>query len=470
MPDTGDVVTLGISRTQRETQASVPREGGFDLLAIQRGSRREITISARDRAGILYGSYVLLEALGVLFAGLGDSSTVVPARPATWPNQLSLADAPAFSTRGFWAWEPRGSPEFFLWMARNRLNLWTAADTAYVPLMKKLGFHLTGGGHTIESQFLTPSRYFAGHPEWYGLHGGRRSPAIHGESGDNFCTGNAAARRTLAGNIVRALIDGSLARVDELELWMLDGGRWCECDSCRAQGGPTDRWLEVAGAVRLAVDSARADGRLARSVHVVAPAYLETLAPPTRTHEPAVDVTFFPYFRCYAHTLADSSCTEINRRLAAAFRGWESAGLILGAVCEYWNVGAFKTLPLVFRTRWRARHGLVRRPARRPRRLHARSHARVGCWTLDHRLFAQLAWNPHQDPDSLVARFCREYFPASAAAMREHYRQLERASANILALQHFVSVSTAPTRRAEGSRSRARACFRSRTCNRSRRS
>jgi hypothetical protein len=71
--------------------------------------------------------------------------------------------------------------------------------------------------------------------------------------------------------------------------------------------------------------------------------------------------------------------------------------------------------------------------------MHAPTRA-WGCWTLNHRLFAQLAWDPEQNPDSLVARFCSDYFPASAKAMGDHYRALEIASANILALDHCAGV------------------------------
>jgi hypothetical protein len=441
LPDTGDVVVLGYPSSNEVAELLHRGEIRASLVqAVQRPHGRAIVIAGPRRTDFLYGAYSLLETLGIHFVGLGDTGTVVPSRARPWPAALALEGGPAFFTRGFWAWEPRGNPEFFLWMARNRLNQWTAADTAYVPLMQKLGFQLTGGGHTIESEFLPPSRYFGRHPEWYGLHGGRRSPAIHGESGDNFCTWNAAARRTLASNVVQALIDGSLAHVDDLQLWMLDGGRWCECDSCRAQGSPTDRWLVVAGEVRGAVDSARAAGRLTRSVDVVAPAYLETIRPPSHWTGAAVDVTFYPYFRCDAHALADSSCTEINRRLAAAYRGWQAAGHAPDGVCEYWNVGAFKTLPLVFPHEmaadlaWYAdQHVGTIEYMHAPTRL-------WGCWTLNQRLFAQLAWDPRQSADTLVARFCREYFPASAEAMREHYRALERASANILALEHCAGV------------------------------
>ncbi|TMQ72847.1 MAG: DUF4838 domain-containing protein, partial [Candidatus Eisenbacteria bacterium] len=110
-------------------------------------------------------------------------------------------------------------------------------------------------------------------------------------------------------------------------------------------------------------------------------------------------------------------------------------------VCEYYDVGAFKTLPLIFPHVMGADLRRYHQEARLARFEFMHAPTREwGCWTLDHWLLSRLAWNPAQDVDSLVDRFCRAYYPNAAAAMREHFRQLERASANILALQMSVGV------------------------------
>ena len=137
---------------------------------------------------------------------------------------------------------------------------------------------LTGGGHHVQADDLDPKARmedgrtrFAVHPEWYGLRGGTRRGDIVGETGTNFCTSNAEARRELAHNLVGDLTRGSLLHADVVELWPLDGGAWCECDSCRAQGTPTDRWLDVVAAVCAEVRGARAAGALQRDVEIMAP-------------------------------------------------------------------------------------------------------------------------------------------------------------------------------------------------------
>ena len=121
-------------------------------------------------------------------------------------------------------------------MARNRMNFWTSAEKE-IYFLKKLGLKLTDGGHIIQKYFLDPHAeypykhptfigdenkpadpyavgknyagdtngdgklaYFEAHPEWYALRNGKRSDNIQDETGDNFCTSNAGARKELAKN------------------------------------------------------------------------------------------------------------------------------------------------------------------------------------------------------------------------------------------------------------------------------
>ena len=441
MPSGGDVVVL------RQSPVSGAPSDRFHIQLERAGRRRVVTIEGGGRAGLLYGSYALLEALGLRFQALGDSGATRPATKGPWPEHFTIEESAGFASRGFWAWESRGTPEFVLWMARNRLNRWTASDSALVPLMKKLGLRLSGGGHLVQRDFLPASRFFGPHPEWYGLQAGRRSPRVEGDGGDNFCTSNAAARHALAEQVVTSLISGSLRHVDVLELWMFDQGHWCECGPCAAQGPPGRRWWVVAGDVAAAIEAARRDGRVARAVEVSVPAYMETLTPAlsSRDTTAARSVTFFPYSRCYAHALGDTSCTELNRRLGRALGEWTASrpGLPPIGVCESFNVSSFKSLPVLFPQVMAADFAAYRRAGvTRIEYMHAPTAA-WGSWTLHHALFAALAWNPDADVDSLINDFCRRAYPASAEKMRVFYTQLAEATANLLVLQHVAGVYAA---------------------------
>jgi len=328
LPKKGYVFMLGNRKSNPEITSfdaspaskSMPDTlGSFRIRMVPDGNRTICIIEGNDRAGTLYGVYAYLERLGIRFIGLGEQGTIYPTGNVDLPKELDLVDSPKFLTRGFWAWEDRGNEEFFLWMARNRMNFWTAAQSE-IPFLKKLGLKLTEGGHIIQDYFLNPHAeypynhpafngdeskppdpyargsgegdtngdgtldYFEAHPEWYGLRKGKRSNKTTELGGVNFCTSNNDATRELAKNLIKSLIDGRWRYVDIVNFWMSDGGSWCECENCKNAGSPTDRLLTLIHEVFVEIQNARRDGTLQRQVQLTTLAYIETLAPPTRYH------------------------------------------------------------------------------------------------------------------------------------------------------------------------------------------
>jgi len=459
--------------------------GAFCIRVEQKGAQRVYFITGRDRAGALYGAYRFLERLGVRFFGLGELGTVYPATAPEFPVDLDLAERPGFYTRGFWAWEDRGNEDFLLWMARNGLNLWTAAQKE-VHFCKKLGLRLTLGGHDPQERFLSPrSEYpynhplfdgddtkpddpyappaeaeyhgdadgdgrltnFEAHPEWYGLRGGKRSDRLTW-TGDNFCTSNSDAVRELTKNFVQSLIDGVWHHTDVVNFWMLDCGTWCECDRCTALGTPTDRLLLLIHQVRGAIDEAREQARLTRNVQLVSLAYHETLPPPTRPVPADFDytncyITYFPIARTYTHALADPASTEVNVPHRRSYEGWVMGENrhYQGDLCigEYYNVSSIKSLPVVY-TRmmsidipWYFRTG-----ARHFHYMHTPTRL-WGTWTLNQYLMARLLWDPEADADAIVDEYFERYYPTATQEARRFYDHLERATANIKAYKHNIA-------------------------------
>jgi hypothetical protein len=489
MPGAGHVFLLGsvesnplIAARDNGKRTALKTRQSYHIRATEEDGRIVTVIEGADRVGVLYGVYEYLEALGVRFYGLGETGTVYPGEGATLPASLDLVGNPSFLSRGYCATERGGNTDFFLWMARNRINYWPLSDD-WKHFLKKLGVKLTWGGHNHQHEFLGPqteyaynhpkfqgdedkpsdpyalgSEYagdvdkngkltnFEAHPEWYSLRDGKRSDKIAVDFGDNYCTSNMDAGKELAKNLVQALIDGSWRDVDIVDFWMLDGGTWCQCKSCEAQGSYTDRMFVVAHTVLQEIRAARASGRLAYDIELGVPAYVETIAPPTRPLPKDFSyenffVTFFPIQRCYAHTMGGSACTEINKFIRDSYLDWVDGGHFKGSMLigEYYNVSSHVTLPLVFGrviaadVPWYYRHG-----ARYFNYMHSPMR-RWGTWTLNQRLLAELLWDVETDSKAMLDEYFSRYYPTTTAHTRKFYAHLEEALANVKAFKHGVA-------------------------------
>ena len=385
----------------------------------------------RDRAGLLYSVYHFLELQGVRWYAPGEMGEVVPAAGRIALPVAAVISAPAFATRGFYAWEPRGNRDFHVWMARNCLNYWTAADPDHA-FMSQVGLQVSAGSHWLLGSLLNPATYFAAHPEWYGLYQGKRTP-FEGIRGVNICSSNADAMAELCRRIVDELARGQWRDLDILEFWVLDTGKWCECTACTKLGTPTDRLLLMVHQVRQAIARALTAGVLRRDVRIFFPIYEETLPAPTRPLPPDFDYrasvgTLFPIGRCYGHALDDPACTETNARIWQTILDWWKGGrfyrgeFVMG---EYYNVSSTKSLPVLY-TRIMARDI----PMYRHRGvghfhfMHACTRL-LGPKRLNQYLLARLLWNPEAEVPALVDRYCRDFYGPAAGPMREFYERLD---------------------------------------------
>jgi Domain of unknown function (DUF4838) len=402
-----------------------------------------LLIIGSDRVGVLYGAYSLLEMLGVRWYAPGDLGEVIRESATLRLPAQTIIQSPKFLTRGFLAWENRGNHDFYLWMARNRLNLWTIADTDRAS-EKQLGLQLDAGLHWISERYLNPATYMRAHPEWYGLINGKRQGFKH-EFGVNFCTSNPAAVHQFIQNLVADLSTGDWRDTDLLELWALDNGKWCECDNCQRLGSPTDRLLTLVMQARDAIEEARRKGLIHHPVEVVFPIYHETLALPANPRWRAVDFrdligTFFPIGRCYIHYLDDPNCTEYNTGYWESFETWRNhpdqyPGQF--EVGEYYNVSTTKSLPVVYR-RIMA-HDIPLFYAHGVRHFHyMHVYTRLqGPKRLNNYLMAQLLWNPDANVEQLFREYLNDFYGAGAADARRFYDRLEFAMSSIQQWKHY---------------------------------
>lgn len=477
----GDALELN-----REHDPTLDPEGYRISTVVSQGRSRAriVQVTGGSRVGVLYGAYAFLRHLGVRWYAPGKVNEEIPYAALERLPVVNLLEAPTFRTRGFWAWEDRGNTEFFDWMARNQMNLWTDAERNHAALRKR-GIKLTCGGHLHQDRFLSPRTeypynyplfdgdeakpedpyapspefagdtngdgkltYFEAHPEWYGLRNGKRSANIHGDSGDNFCTSNRDALAEFTRRIVQDLINGEWRDADTINFWMLDGGKWCECEECKAVGTPTDRLLLVVHALRNEIAAARREGRLQRDVLVIFPIYAETISAPTRPLPDDFDYegcvgTFFPIARCYVHTLDDPLCTEYNARYFKYYQDWttDSGRHYRGSlfVGEYYNVSGYKCLPVCFKSTMQHDIPLYYRAG--ARHMHY-MHCTTGNWgtrALTNYQLARMLWDPHLDVEALYRDYFRGRYGPAAAIMRRFYDSLERMLSNVTELKYGLA-------------------------------
>jgi hypothetical protein len=475
IPKNGYVFVIG-NRKSNSLVGSLPAKGdsspafttpeSFRIRVVPRESASVCIIEGNGRIGTLYGVYAYLERLGMRFFGLSEQGTVYPAGKVAILNEpVDWVENPAFSTRGFYAWENRGNEEFFLWMARNRMNFWTSAQKE-IPLLKKLGMRLAIGAHDVLSNFMNPSAaypydsnsgkekltYFKAHPEWFGMREGKRIGDVGGWSkeGRNICTSNDEAVAELSKNFVNGLIDGVWRYADVVNFWMLDGsGKWCDCNNCEALGSYSDRIMRLVYQVNKEVQKVRTDGRLKRQVHLTTLAYSDTMTPPTKPLPEDFDyencsVTFYPIQRCYVHTMNDPNCTEINRWYKDSYLGWapHKEGFYKGTlfIGEYYNVSNYKSMPVLY-TRVMAEDipWYYRTGARNLQYMHTLTKE-WGTWTLNQYMLARMLWDPAIDVNAMLNDYFSKFYPTTTERTRAFYGHLEEALRNITPLKTNMSI------------------------------
>jgi len=249
-------------------------------------------------------------------------------------------------------------------------------------------------------------------------------------------------------NFVQDFIDGDWRDTDSVNFWMLDNGKWCECDPCKALGIPTDRNFLLVHRLRQDIVRARTEGRLGRDVKVIFLAYHDVLTPPTRPLPADFDyenciATYFPIARCYVHSFADESCTEFNQNYRTHYYGWTEdperhyRGQIF--IGEYYNVSGYKCLPVVYA------HVMAKDIPyyydTGARHMHY-MHVTTGNWgskALTNYQMARMLWDPKLDIDALWTDYFLGRYGPAAHYMSQFYWSLEKALSNVTMLKYHLA-------------------------------
>jgi len=234
----GNIIAVGRTRVNTNSKLgfdNLPREG-FRI----KTRWKVLSLVGKDDAGTLFAVYTLLEKhLGVRWFWPGELGEVVPQMKTIEVGQIDDTEEPDFK------WRNRG-PEGALWgattgptemHARELLLGITPEHQKEVELWEKRnkwGGMKIYGGHALAEVF-PPEKYAKTHPEYYALVGGKRNAP-----GDDYDRKHDGQVCTTNPEVIKVAVEWIRKFFDEhpdydgVHLTMDDGGKFCECERCRA--------------------------------------------------------------------------------------------------------------------------------------------------------------------------------------------------------------------------------------------
>ena len=253
-----------------------PAAKGHDGYAIAvtpggKGREARIVIGGDAPRGLVYAVYDLLERLGCVFThprlDPSDPEIVPSKRDLALPaGRWAVASKLKLRTLAWFEWrKPKRdgldtTPEELAaqidWAMKSRYNAFESAALELPPdhplfralhAAKERGMMLQAPGHNFGLFLPSDLETFNAHPEWFGLHDGKR--LMHNEFGSQFCWTNQEARQVFTDNVLSFVRERP--DLDVLELSGLDGGKFlqvCGCDACRKLG-TTDSLIDMLNGV-----------------------------------------------------------------------------------------------------------------------------------------------------------------------------------------------------------------------------
>lgn len=217
-----------------------------------------IVIAGDDGPGVIYGAYDVLEKLGCRwFYPTEDAND-----PEVVPHQITLSvntgkwgvasplqyricngdewffnmDYPISIKQLDCAMKNRYNGMGWQAMASNQkktlIEQYQELDSAGVTAeLKKRGMFIHGPAHSFD-QLLPTDKYFAAHPDWFGMRNGKRVPQSY--IGAQFCWSNADARKEFIKNALAFAKQAPLIKI--FCSIPFDGGIPCACDNCKKIG------------------------------------------------------------------------------------------------------------------------------------------------------------------------------------------------------------------------------------------
>ncbi len=399
----GARLVVGSNGLSRRLKISVPQQyPGAERFVLKRVGAD--VVLAGNEAGPYRGTehavVEFLRRLGCIRFGEDPLWHSVPRRETVTLGPLDVESAPAIAMRHIWIVPPSVG------------RTWA------------LGGDSVQSGHNLSAMF-PPKEYFARHPEYYPLLGGKR--VAEGEA--QICTTNADVVRLSAEKAAAAFDrDPNLAA---FSLTNNDCGGFCECPECaKARAGAgnpnANAMLRYANAVARALRQARPAAR----VCFLAYWYALGAPDPAIKAEPGVVVMVVDE-GCKAHALDDAACAR-NAGWRKNFQAWATSGAEM-AIYEWYIPGCsdkrWLNLPwvqgdaAVRNVRWWAAHGVQWVTYESQASF---SRALPSAWPLYY-VAARALWDPRLDAGVILSEACSALYGPAGASMLAYYRTLERA-------------------------------------------
>lgn len=415
----------------KSVDASIIREDlGDDGFVIRRVQGRVLIAGASDR-GTLYGVYAFLEKLGCRWFAPNfkfyESATgeLVPHVANPVVDSWNIVEKPAFKWRKLyieegWSHTEENLKQMVDWMAKSHMNVldcpidyqhlhrteWDHWRVALIPELKKRGMLLEVGGHGYPN-FISQEKYFAQHPEWFGLYEGKRTA----DPREVFATSNPEAVSTFISNVKSYL--KAHPEIDILDVWPPDGARWSDAPEDVALGSPSERQMILLNHLRQELKPEFPKLRLQFIAYEV-----YTVPPSDHKPEPGIIMEFCPINRSFESPLyasADPQSEEYFRDLKSWLSVIDPSDI---AIYSYITKYAWRSFPVLI-------PHLIVDEARRYQSAGIggiSTYSEPGNWAtfeLDHYITARALWNPQMDTDAELADYTsHRYGQAGPAVLR----------------------------------------------------
>ena len=406
-----------IGKTEKAKFLVPPRKrvyegsNGFRLKLIPNG----LVIVGGDDLSTLYGVYAFLEEYqGCAWILPIDNGEIVPSKEGiSIPNDLDVTQVPSIPVR----WVGGGD-----WGLKNRTNASVEVQG------QEVGVRNWGSYHTWR-QLIPPERYFDDHPEYYALDDGRRQQTERGAFGGNqLCTSDPEVVK-----LVTARMNDVIAEDPGLTFIAMnpnDGGRFCECDWCRALIPPDrvgDRHGSASGPVhRFNNEVARRFRKFHPDIPIRVGAYsyyLRYPEDPSYTPEDNLRTIFTTHIHyCHNHAITDTSCCSYIAESMVHYYAWarNSPGM---HVYAYECLHNWASLP------WPMVHVLKKDMPEYHRtgveQFYTQTAFKNFSYGLNYFVASKLAWDASADVTKLVREYCRKAYGAAGPAMERYHTFIE---------------------------------------------